>query len=326
MFSVNFKYFVLVIYYRMSLSLEILRRRKDDSEDIWTKNILDRYILRPKTDEFENLSLATFAAEYDVVLNKNGSKTENVQENLFQETDSYSNNLLSGESTDVAPKLIPLIDKTAYIKKRKTSAIIRYPKFSFEKETERYFTNLICLSVPHRLQEFDFEEYGGSENYYNQALVNNEPIPKIINRERCKYERNGDKAFEAWQEVKESNVNRDIWLEIATNNEEERLQDNNESGHETVSEESEYEEDVMPDLAHVERARQCNSDLSMGVEHIKATISHEKAQKIMRSLNTQQSQIFYFIRKWCIEKKMVTIKSHFQFLYLEVEALEKVIQ
>ncbi len=41
---------------------------------------------------------------------------------------------------------------------------------------------------------------------------------------------------------------------------------------------------------------------SYNIEYNKAKIQREEAQSLMRSLNVKQSQVFYTIRQWCLDK------------------------
>lgn len=68
---------------RITKPIEVLRQSDGSTDDIWMTNIVDRYLSRPTTKEFENMPLAYFASNYRVC-DRSGSKvnhSDNIPEN-----------------------------------------------------------------------------------------------------------------------------------------------------------------------------------------------------------------------------------------------------
>eukprot|EP00918_Siedleckia_nematoides_P010346 GHVU01022581.1.p1 GENE.GHVU01022581.1~~GHVU01022581.1.p1 ORF type:complete len:191 (+),score=18.19 GHVU01022581.1:65-574(+) len=99
---------------RMSLPLSALENKSDDAEDIWMTSLPDRYKARPQTSEFENMCMADFASEYRVVYESEAKKARSVH--------TLQNGL-------------------GFIKKRTRGkpAVIRYARFSQQKDPEKYY-------------------------------------------------------------------------------------------------------------------------------------------------------------------------------------------
>ncbi len=53
--------------YRFTRPLKEIEQMKEDSDNIWSTNVIDKYLARPKNEEFESLCLADFATNYSAV-------------------------------------------------------------------------------------------------------------------------------------------------------------------------------------------------------------------------------------------------------------------
>ena len=68
---------------RMSLPLNVIQKKAEheklNTDKLWMTNITDRYKNRPKSNEFQDMCLATFASEYRLV-----AKSEKYQTNVIK--------------------------------------------------------------------------------------------------------------------------------------------------------------------------------------------------------------------------------------------------
>ncbi len=119
--------------YRFSLPLKVLTKKNKDSSEIWTANIVDRYLARPNTEMFNNMTLAEFAVDYQkapFVGQGHNAKKQKSKKDIYK-----------------------LRGNMGFIQKRGKRAIFRYYKGNVDKEPDRYYKNLIRLYYPHRKLE-----------------------------------------------------------------------------------------------------------------------------------------------------------------------------
>lgn len=145
--------------FRISLPLNVLKRMAKQQgrevEDIWQKNIVDRYWTRPTTETFQDMCLADFAAWYRLANRK--QNVENDENNTAQTTVEDS-------------IVIKLLDDQGSITKRKKSAVIRYRKISKSKDSEQHYATLMRMYLPHRGKQLKPEESMYEDFYMNATL------------------------------------------------------------------------------------------------------------------------------------------------------------
>ncbi len=109
--------------------------------------IIDKYRARPQTREFEKMCLADFASEYRIVY---------------------------GQQAD-GKNVHRLLNGMGFFQKRTVgkAAVIRYARFSEEKQPEKFHGRLLKLYMPHRfnaqLKPHTFPTY---EQFYKVHLWN----------------------------------------------------------------------------------------------------------------------------------------------------------
>lgn len=134
---------------RLSVPLQRLQNREEDTDEIWMPNINDRYLERPT--ELTNICLATFASEYRFVGKDNVKNT------------------------------VPLSNGLGTMKKRlKKPAIIRYPKVKMQKDREKFYSNIMRLYLPHTVEEFKPASFDTFENYFLHGHFRGDPIKDIV--------------------------------------------------------------------------------------------------------------------------------------------------
>lgn len=255
---------------KMSLPLNVIRMKADQLEDenIWMTSLYDRYKARPVTSDFDSLCYASFSSEYRVLstsqLPKNPTKC-NVHK---------------------------LQDNLGYIKKRSRTddAVIRYPRFSLEKNPELYYQSLLQLFLPHRtenqLKPNQFKTY--EEMYLNGAVVlqqTEEPqsVQAIIHNNQRKFERNAEALHEAEEMINMQGPLQDAWALIAPESEVQRLEDELEKEHFNIEDYSEIPELNMP-KRHAKQVA--------NIELRQTFLTTHEIQLLLRQLNTDQKMVF----------------------------------
>jgi len=91
---------------RITKPIKVLRQSEDNSDDIWMTNIVDRYVARPTTSDFETICLAQFASNYRI-LNRTSA-------NSATKEDSLNGNKiykLSNNKGTITKRKIPAVDR-----------------------------------------------------------------------------------------------------------------------------------------------------------------------------------------------------------------------
>ena len=150
-----------------------LQKLDDDNEDVYCKNIIDRYAARPK--HCENMCLAQFAANY--TYNRGN-------ENCIGEDESEFAHELDSDIPEVSDEtihtnVIKLQNGLGQMKKRKRKAVIRWHNFNIEKEPEKHYRSRIMLFLPWRREEKLRANYMSYEDRYNDDIDQIKATEKI---------------------------------------------------------------------------------------------------------------------------------------------------
>lgn len=197
----------------MTLPLERLRRLAEqdpDSTDIFQTSNLERYWARPSS--LTDICLAEFVAAYNVVYKR--SRTE--------ENDSEV------DECSLSQQLITLQDGKGTVSKRKRPCIIRYMRISKDKDTEKHYSNLLRLFLPHRGKKLkpDNETYEGF--FMAGEIPTNHGrryVRDIVPLNQSHFEHNADAIDDAWQMIQEHGVTDEAWGDVAPNAEELRQEE-----------------------------------------------------------------------------------------------------
>ncbi|XP_048251539.1 uncharacterized protein LOC125379306 [Haliotis rufescens] len=272
---------------RMSLPLKILKNKQQSGElgedEMWMTSIVDRYKSRPKGDEFNKMCLGTFCSEYRVVPNAEVSRVADDKRHS---------------------PLVTLQNGLGHVKKRTRTdaAVIRYARFSRTKDPEKYYHSILQLFLPYtfdaQLKPATFNSY---EDFYRTGAVQIgncpvETVKEIVDRNKAMFEKDAEVIDEAEELFERSGQLEDAWAKISPETESERIEC--EDAHTHVSDdESETESGRnMPDLLQTDK-------MVSNTELLQSTVSRQEAETILRSMNDEQSDVFYKIRQWCLDKK-----------------------
>ena len=124
-----------------------LQKLKDDNEDVYFKNIIDRYAARPK--HCENMCLAQFAATY--TYSRANENCIGEDENEFAH--KLDSDIPEDSHDTTHTNVIKLQNGLGQMRKRKRKAVIRWHNFNIEKEPEKHFRSRIMLFLPWRIED-----------------------------------------------------------------------------------------------------------------------------------------------------------------------------
>ncbi|CAI5684869.1 unnamed protein product [Oreochromis niloticus] len=261
---------------KMSRPMSYLESTTHDSCNIWMTSLSDKYKCRPETPEYEEMSLADFAALCRLVSGPN-------------------------EGKDV----LPLLNQLGFVQRRKNDkpAIIRYYHCSQEKDPEQYYGRLLRLYLPHRSeQELKPQGFQTYQSFYNSGFVrlpcsdHSESVKRVVKRNKDKYEKNSEDIESALEEFEQ---NRDVvideWCNLAPESEVVRLQCDENLPERHSDDENEQEN--VPDYN-----RQSDAVTEIRAVREQPAVDPAVVRVMYQNLNQKQACVFYAIRDWCIQR------------------------
>ncbi|MCG8622659.1 MAG: helitron helicase-like domain-containing protein, partial [Proteobacteria bacterium] len=120
-----------------------LQKLNDDDENVYCKNIIDRYAARPHN--LEDMSLAEFAANYTYKRETMNDVTQ-CEDHMSEGSDTE----LCCDDNILQESIITLQNGLGCMRKRRKTAIKRWHNFNIEKQPEKHFRSRIMLFLPWR--------------------------------------------------------------------------------------------------------------------------------------------------------------------------------
>ncbi|KAK0151767.1 ATP-dependent DNA helicase PIF1 [Merluccius polli] len=242
-------------------------------------NIVERYENRPESAEFQDMCLASFCSEYRVIYKSQVSAEK-----------------ASGE-------IIELNNNCGFVKRRTRTqpAVVRYPRFSPTRDPEKYFHSLLQLFLPHyeeyHLKPSQFDTY---EHFYKNGAVkcggDVQQVQSIVDYNKALFEKESDEIDRAKQLLEDNIDLEDAWAQLCPETERERLRCLELMKDKVVDEEDDADgTECIPDLA-------ANPHTACTLETNHVTMPRRDALDLLRSLNEEQSAVFYAVRQWCLQK------------------------
>ncbi|XP_052441444.1 uncharacterized protein LOC127981121 [Carassius gibelio] len=269
---------------KMSLPLHVLQNKVendqcDDESNFWMTSITDRYKNRPEKEPLENLCLASFCSEYRVLAKSEVSSQNKTAEN----------------------EIIKLNNNNGHVKRRTRTepAVVRYPRFSPTKDPEKYYHSLLQLFLPH-YDESDLKpsKYNTYEEFYNSGVIKIgcelKQVKSVVDGNRALFEKESDKIDEAKQLLEQNLDLEDAWAEICPETEKQRDECIDLMKDKLLLDEDDSQE-LIPDLT-------ANPQTVCTIETNHTTMPRDEALHLLRSLNEEQSAVFYKVQKWCLQK------------------------
>ena len=285
---------------RMSLPLSVIQNKStnDDNHDdsVWMVSKVDRYKARPDTDTFEPMCLATFCSEYRVL---------------------YKGDMCKVSSDKRKSEVYALKNDLGHIQKRSRTdpAVIRYPRFSVMKSSEKYYHSMLQLFVPYRvdvhLKPAQFETY---EEFYTNGVVSVlrrlQTVKYIVESNRTRFEVDIESLEDAEEHLQNFGPQEDAWALISPETELQR--DECKDKQQVPAEDS--DDECIPDLQPDRKEENICC-----IEAHSSRVPKSDALNMLRSLNEQQKKVFYKIRQWCLDKAlMVKTLMHLKCFLLAV--------
>ena len=262
-----------------------LQKLDDDNEDVYCKNIIDRYAARPK--HCEDMCLAQFAVSY--TYNRHIAEDEN---EFAHEFDSD----IPDDSDEIAhTNVIKLQNGLGQMRKRKRKAVIRWHNFNIEKEPEKHYRSRIMLFLPWRTEEKLRGNHISYEDRYNDKIEQIKATKKMFIHHE-------DEINNAFEHLQAAGAPQAAWDNIAPGAEEAE-----EMAHqEGISDERLMaEEDIQHHINQIVNDRPQSHNESLNTKYTKEArkelLSPREYNKCIWQLNTEQKTMVMYHRKWCKE-------------------------
>ena len=263
-----------------------LQKLDDDDENVYCKNIIDRYVARPQ--KLEDMSLAEFAANYTY-------KQESINDVAQCEDDiSGGSDTELGYNNDLScENIITLQNGLGCMRKRKKKAVIRWQNFNLEKEPEKHFRSRIMLFLPWRQED---KLHGKFKSYTERY---NEEIDKIKKVEDL-FIHHEEEINDAFEQLHTVGPPQDAWDNLAPGTEESQ-QAAQEEG--ITNEHYIAEEDIQAHIDQIvnewQQSKNDGLNLKYTKEARKELLTNVKYNKYMQQLNEEQKTIVMYHTKWC---------------------------
>ena len=273
-----------------------LQKLNDDDENVYCKNIIDRYAARPHN--LEDMSLAEFAANYTY-------KRETTHDVTQCENDMSdgSDTELQGDNEVPQENSITLQNSLGYMRKRRKQAIIRWHNFNPEKEPEKHFRSRIMLFMPWREEDKLYGNYKSyTDRYHNEMDKIKETEDLFIHHE--------EEINDAFQQLQTVGPPEGAWDNLAPGTEESQQVAHQEG---ITDERPMAEEDIQAHIEQIVNEQQPSKNDSLSLKYTKEArkelLTTQQYNKYMQHLNEDQKLVIMYHRKWCKEA-VVALKEN----------------
>ena len=264
-----------------------LQKLEDNDENIYCKNIIDRYAARP--EKLEHICLAEFAANYTY-------KRETNNDVIQHEDDisGASDTELLLYDNDSQESIITLQNGLGYMRRRNRKAI-RWHNFNIKKEPEKHYRSCIMLFLPWRTEDKLYTNYNSYANRYHDQIEEIKKAEDLF----IHHEQEIDDAFQQLQTV---GPPQDAWDNLAPGTEEleQAAQDEGNTDERPMA-----EEDIQTHINQIinERPQSKNDSLNLKYtkEARKELLTNQQYNRYMKQLNEEQKTVVMYHRKWCKE-------------------------
>ena len=285
-------------------SLDILKELPDDCEDIHCTNTIMRYAQRPSS--LENLCCSDFAALYDLKTTykkKQTSKANDLPEDTMQ--DNRDDDPYSSDNCDTNPTDKITLDNGDIMRKRQNRKILRYVRYSKEKDPDNYYRERLLLFYPWRQEECLKQDLQTYEERYSE-------VQEEIVQKQKEYEYNVDefdKAKKLQEQMDLQDDDEGLCDSVAPNTGHLNQKDQFDSQH-TLSNYIPLEDHHTEYDTGIEYGLHIAAGSDATEELLTNRMNDADYRSLVRSLNKKQKEIFFHV-----VKKVKTSSEHF-FLFL----------
>ena len=161
---------------------EALEQLPENSTDIGASNMIKLYCRRPRK-YLDQWCLADFVSKLAITSPKQEEK-DTVEQNDDQSEDSQNSD--TDSDTDESDDFKRFVHRGVTYRKRKNPKVIRYVKYSKDKDLENYCRERLLLFTQWRNEETDIK---GPYNTYADAYY---AIKSAVDKKAAEYEHNAD--------------------------------------------------------------------------------------------------------------------------------------
>ena len=280
---------------KMILNKNELRLLPEDSTDIYKRNMVSRYIIRPQDTVLNQLCYASFVKNYQLLPKQmeNDSQPNELSDEVIEENHSLTD-------SNSYPKNITL-STGEKLRCRKVEFVLRYHVPNRHKDPEAYAHHLLFMFYPFRNEE---ELKVGESNSYC-AKLQQAGVTDVINQNKSRVEPFGELVDEAFLNFRSDLPSWDPFMQ----------QENDGVNSDLYQgEDNEAEQSDINQNSATSHSFSGNATLSAQIHTV--LTDNELSEKV-RSLNVKQRQVFHFIYNWaksCISKcangKQVPVPFH----------------
>ena len=244
----------------------VLEDLNSDDQNIYMPNLADKYFDRPLDPDFD-ICMAEFASDYEI---------------------------FSGKKHIEKPKTpIKYLKNLNFTVKKRYGrcAIIRFPYFNRDTDSENYFENLLSLYLPIRSRDElkkPYQLFYEVGDIYDNILQCIRKVKDVVSENRKKYEANYEIAaeIEGLFDEMSTQTKEDEWADIVTN----------------VRIDQDSEKNIN---------REDNPDFDMIKERTKKIAlgnlkqmfrTTNETRPLLDTMNDEQQQVFYYVRNWCMRR------------------------
>ena len=183
-----------------------LQKLEDNDENVYCKNIIDRYAARP--EKLEHICLTEFASNYTYKRETNNDVTQH-EDDISGGSDTE----LLLYDNDSQESIITLQNGLGYMRRRNRKAIIRWHNFNIEKEPKKHYRSRIMLFLPWRTEDKLYTNYNSYADRYHDQIEEIKKAEDLF----IHHEQEIDDAFQQLQTV---GPPQDAWDNLAPGTEE----------------------------------------------------------------------------------------------------------
>ena len=248
---------------------------ENDDQDIYERNIHDKYAKRP--DTLENVRLAEFVADYSF-------QSMKFNENDTEEID---------KCIATPNKFFILKDNFGKVYKRSFPRVIRYHFISKQRDEELYYHRLLILYLPWRSET--------ELSLNNSFTLKFHQVKNIISMNINRFEPFCEAVEHSLENFNPDEACDEIWNEMSAEAQREQLE--NEESDPVIQNPL-----LNTDNPEYNSDSESQSSSSQPVKTFQLSSVHLSSDdtflQMVRSLNDQQRQIFDFIFTWATESKL----------------------
>ena len=252
-----------------------LQKLEDNDENVYCKNIIDRYAARP--EKLEHICLAEFAANDTYKRETNNDVTQH-EDDISGGSDTE----LLLYDNDSQESIIRLQNGLGYMRRRNRKAIIRWHNFNIEKEPEKHYRSRIMLFLPWRTEDKLYTNYNSYADRYHDQIEEIKKAEDLF----IHHEQEIDDAFQQLQTVGSP---QDAWDNLAPGTEEleQAAQDEGNTDERPMA-----EEDIQTHINQIINERPQSKNDSLNLKYMKEArkelLTNKQYNRYMKQLNEEQ--------------------------------------